>query len=243
MRALPVLGAWLVASGLASLVLVRGTPTAGNGSDSRRSAVGLVLSVFLLAYAAVLLGSIVMFAEHVPLDGRMLVPAYVVTVALVACTVGRVHTADRLARGTVLLVLAGIIAATGTAGSLLVIDGVKESRGFMSPSWAYANDVGQVSAMPSSARLYSNFPEAVFLATGRPARLLPSMRFSDGRRNPDYTAQLARLAGQFRDGRAAVVFFTMEGRRELPDTTALSRALGTAPSSSDLLGHYWVTRG
>ncbi|MDQ4071225.1 MAG: glycosyltransferase family 39 protein [Actinomycetota bacterium] len=239
--ALPGLFAWLAAVGMVSVVLARSARTSPRKPATNLSALRLPLSAFLLLYAAVLLGAIVMFAEHVPPEERMLVPAYVVAVALVACMFGRGLTERRLARGAVLFALAGLIVATAGAGSVLMSRGAADNRGFTSPVWAYANDVGQLSSLPASARIYSNFPEAVYLAAGRPARLLPKLELTDGRANPRYGAQLARLADDVRDGRSAVVFFTIGTRPQLPDQQALTTALGMTPTGADVVSYHWVT--
>lgn len=232
---------WVAVLGIVSAVFVRRTRTSCRGSDTELPALRLVLSIFLLLYAGVLLFSIVMFAEHVPLDERLLVPAYVVAVALVACTLGRGRTERHLGGGIMLFVLGGLTAATAAAGSVLMANGATDHRGFTSPSWAHANDIGQISGLPTSTRIYSNFPEAVYLTAGRPAWLLPKLKLSDGRPNPRYAAQLAQVADDVRDGRGAVVFFTMGGRSHLPDQRAVTAALGSAPTALDVISCLWVT--
>jgi hypothetical protein len=240
MPSLLTLLAWLPVVAIVVAVLVRRTRTPSGRSDTKLAALPLVLYAFLPVYAAVLFLSLTTFAEPVSLEERMFVPVYVVAVALLACTLGRGLSKRRLARGTVLFVLAGLLVANSTAGAVLVRQGVTEERGFTSPSWASSDGGGRISALPRSTRIYSNFPEAVYITAGRSARLLPKLRLSDGRANPRYAAQLAQVAGEVRDGRGAVVFFTVGHRDHLPGVFALTNALGTAPSTADAVSYHWT---
>jgi hypothetical protein len=88
----------------------------------------------------------------------------------------------------------------------------------------------EIRGLPRSTRIYSNYPEAIYIITGREARLLPRERLA-GDRIPRYrAARTKRLRDDVRGGQGVVVFFTNAYRDLLPGPTELTALLGVLPS-------------
>ena len=89
----------------------------------------------------------------------------------------------------------------------------------------------EISELRFPARIYSNYPEAIYVTTGRHARLLPRLMLPQGRPNPRYGDQLAQVVADVRQGDGVIVLFTIAERSHLTTAEDLSWALGMQPQS------------
>ena len=224
------LAAWASVAILLYLQLRRGTRPRSGEPDDRLRHLPVVLVSFLVIYPAVLLVSLSVFAEYLPLEERYLVPLYVAAVALAACAVSRLLRARRRFREPLLVAVALVVAGTAAVGTTVLDTGTHGYPGFEAHFWRESEAMTEIEGLPQSTRIYSNYPEAIYFRTGREARLLPRKRLP-GDRTPRYrTARMSRLVDDVREGDGVVVFFTTAHRDLLPTPDELSSVLGLPPS-------------
>lgn len=202
---------------MAGALLIR-LPTGGPPTGRPRTLPG-VLAAFVTAYAAVLVASLVVFREHVPLEERFAVPGYALAVPLIACLLpGRRIPA---------VALAALAGATAVAGGALVAAGARPAPDFARRPWTASQAIQEVRSLPSGAPVWSNFPEAVVLHAARPARLLP--------RPPDRAGAAARLIEDVRRRGGLVVVFTTARRPGLIEPARLDGLPGPVALADALI--------
>jgi hypothetical protein len=180
----------------------------------------LVLGAALTAYAAVLAASLTLVAEPVSLEERVLVPAYVLAVPLVAVAAAPALR-HRFAGPLVGTLAAAVLLVVAGAGTAVLGTGERDYPSFTDPAWVGTGAAAAVARVPPGTPIWSNFPEAVYVATGRPARLLPAAASGE---------RLRRLAADVGGGRAVVVYYLTGSRPGLPAPGDLATALGVAPA-------------
>jgi hypothetical protein len=188
-----------------------------------------VLGTFIAAYAAVLLVSASLWAEQVPLDERMLFPAYSAALALAACLAARAAESGRLLRAAALAGVATVTIATAAAGIDLLRREEVGRQDYAGHQWETSEGVRELAGLPAGTALYSNFPDAVYYRSGRRSRLVPRPVLVDGKPNSRYEEQLSRLADQVAHQGAVVIVFRHEGRDFLPSPTQLTEGLRQPP--------------
>ena len=175
----------------------------------------VVFLLFAICYiVAVLLGA-AFYDSAVPLDNRILAPAYVAAIPVVAFILQRSFRANpnRLSR------LAGVGAITiFLAIHFLVTVGAglhfrKEGRGYVGPAWHYPTLRTQIATIEPMTPIFSNHPGAVAFALGRRA----------SGASPD------ALAGAATRGRAVLVYFD-NPRQHAPRSPQATRL---APSTAE----------
>jgi hypothetical protein len=119
------------------------------------------------------------------------------------------------------------VALTVVAGAGLLRAGAGADPGFAAPGWTQPEAMALV--LPTSTRIYSNFPEAIYLRTGRAARLQPPAVPGPA---------TARLVEAVRDGSGVVVLFLAGSRAGVAGPAALTTALGLPPPA--LVGEFLV---
>ncbi|MDQ4098163.1 MAG: phospholipid carrier-dependent glycosyltransferase [Actinomycetota bacterium] len=189
----------------------------------------LVVGVYLVSSAVVLLASLFVFADYLPLEERFLVPLFVAAVALVACSAPRAVRKRARFREPVLVLLAALVTSTALGGVVTVGNGIRGFPGFAAREWRDGEVVDEIRSLPPSTRIYSNFPEAIYVVTGREARLLPKQRLAGDRIPRHLAARTARLRDDVRAGEGIVVYFIHAYRDLLPSPRELTALLGVQP--------------
>lgn len=183
-----------------------------------RSSVANTPIVFLLfgtCYIASVLVGGALFDAAVPFDNRILAPAYVAAVPLVAFVL---HQALRAApsrwwrrlAAAALIVFVGIN-ALATAGAALHFR--REGRGYVGPAWDYPTLRSAIGTIGPTREMFSNHPGAVEFALGRRA---------SGVSPAALTAAAAR-------GGAVLIYFD-DPRRHAPRSP---KAIRMAPSTAE----------
>jgi hypothetical protein len=189
----------------------------------------VVLAAFVPMYLTVLVASVSAFAEYVPLEERFFVPAYPVAVVLVSCLVSKLPGRPGLLRHTALLAVAVVVASTGAAGVALVRHGARDA-GFAAKAWTHSPAIGFVAGLTDSTRIYSNFPEAIYISTGRLARLIPRHPLPGDTDHDGQRVRVDRFVKGVREEGAIVVLFSAGRHAYLPDYIDVSAELGVPPA-------------
>lgn len=188
-----------------------------------------VLATFMASYAAVVLASASLWAEQVPLDERTLFPAYAAGVALAACLAARAGESGRLLRTAVLAGVATVAIATAVGGIQLLRQGEVAHPGYAGEPWTTSDGLRQIARLPAGTLVYSDFPDAIHYRTARASRLLPRPLLPEGKPNPRYGQQMARLADEVANNRSVVIVFLHPGRDHVPGPPELADILGRPP--------------
>lgn len=206
------------------------SPAAAAPPANLRRTIWLLL-LFSAAYAGFLLLSISFLDAHTPLDNRILSPLLPALIGLLACLVAALPQVTRWrwllpALALALLGLA-VIQARQLSAELRARD---DAEGFASRSWVHGELIEAVRRIaPASRPLYSNWPDAIFHATGRAAYMFPQKLNPYSRLpRPQYEQELAEMERAVRNG-AWVVHFNEPGRTYLPDRRELRDRLRLRP--------------
>jgi hypothetical protein len=135
----------------------------------------------------------------------------------------RRRTAPALRMATVIVLVVVALVATR---AMTTATGNQDSRlGYATAHWHRAALMRDVRALPRSAWIVTNAPEAVYLQTGRPARGLPSKFSSTSlETQSDYARRLDALITDTESHRGVFVMFDeVKGRPWLPRATDLER--------------------
>jgi len=183
-----------------------------------------VLVTWAVGQVLVVMGTRVVLDANLPLDQRLLFPAWVagvlaVTVASRDLRVASWPRAARLVVGAAAAVV--LLAAAGQ----LVIDGRAahgDGQGYAAGPWVDSATMAAVRAGPARA---TNAPDAVYLRRGIVLDDLPT-RYdtTTGRPDPSYPRELDALVAAVRAEGGAVYWFTAVDRPSLPSLDALVAA-------------------
>jgi len=134
-----------------------------------------VHGLFLAVYPVLFLLSIARFDQGSPVDQRNLAPLFPCALIIAVPALHRVLAGARPRR--LFLAVIALFCAGHTAASLLAARHLwLEGRGFLAPRFAIDVLRPDIDALPPETRLYSNFPEAIQLQTGRRSCLLDRAR-------------------------------------------------------------------
>jgi hypothetical protein len=202
----------LVAVALAALMAwwyARGR--AEDGLEPRRLArlrVGCrVFGSFAVLYGALVLATVFFFDAQVPLDARLLAPLHAIVVLLAMAGVARLSTRVPGSRPLALAATGLLAGVSLTSTALWAIGSRIDEMGYASRLWRESTLVAEVRALRDDVRVFSNVPDALYVLTGRPARLVPRKTDPFTRReNERFTDDLDLLDRELR-GRAGVVVY------------------------------------
>jgi hypothetical protein len=195
-----------------------------------------LVTIFILAYVAVLAVATSLLDANVPWDDRILAPLFVASVILGAAAIDRLLTRAPARRGTpgavwvapmIGLLLAVWVIGVGARSANFLATAYDDGLGFRHRVWRGSQTVARLGALPQDAAIYSNSPEAIYLATGRAARFLPRRAFPMGDRvNPTFDAEIAGMKLTLHEAGGAIVYFDAVLARSYPSLADLRQALG-----------------
>jgi hypothetical protein len=193
-----------------------------------------LLALFVPVYALFLLASISLLDANTPLDDRILAPLYLAGLGLAVFLLAEAWRLAQSRRGLrVVLAVAviGLAAASLFQSARLAAAGYQQGIGFYSRAWQQSEVLGVVRALPGGLVIYANAPEAIWLHTGRPALRIPrQFDASQQAANPEFAAELARMAASLEAG-GRVVYFDAVGGRAAPSQAEVVAALGLQVSA------------
>ena len=204
-------------------------------------ALPFVAGAFAAAYLALLLADRLLLDDSGRLDGRFLLPLRPLAVLVLAPVVHRAVT-GRAGR-TVAVAGAGLLALHGVQAMAWAITGIGDDslgrRGLAAQAWTDSEVMAAVAALPPSVPVYTDGPDAVFLHTGRRARILPGHHdLLTGKDRPSYERELATMADRLRRDGGVVVWFSPFAFRAdfLPTAAEVERAVTLTPVQRDDVG-------
>lgn len=213
------------------------------GAGGRRSGDPLpfVLGAFAAAYLGLLVVDRLLLDDSGRLDGRFLLPLRAVAVLALAPVVHRA-VSGRSGRA-VTRVGAALLALHGVQAVAWAVTGVGDDsvgrRGLAARAWSESTVMAAVDALPPSVPVYTDGPDAVFLHTGRRARILPAHRdLLTGRPRAAYERELDAMVRHLRRAGGVVVFFEPFAFRSLflPTASELDGAVRLVPAARDEVG-------
>lgn len=180
-----------------------------------------VLTLFIILYAAMLVGAISFLDAYMPIDNRYLYPVYVATLVLAVCLTSRfahVLAKTPLVRVSFIVLCLFFSGFYLTQGTSWLVFSYHYGAGYSSRSWRGSKLIARVHDLDPRVPVFTNAPDAIYLLTGRPASMLPrKVDTATGKLNGDYPTQLVAIRDQLgkRDG-ILVYFKTITWRWYLP---------------------------
>lgn len=187
----------------------------------------ILLGIFIASYLGLLIVAI-SFVDQALLDERTLSPVFVTGLILVSCMAADRWRSGRLSRSfrVCAVLVAGYLASLyAFHGGAVVIDGYREGFGYAAERWRTSETIRGVEALPHGLLIYSNFPNAVYIFTGRPATLIPmKIDYVSGLHVEAYSRQLFEMRDRLQQGKAVLVIFD-RALQYLPGETKLDEDL------------------
>jgi hypothetical protein len=196
-------------------------PPDGSQPDLARA-----LAWFVLAYAGVLLGNLLLLDSSTPLDARILSPLLAALVPLGAAWLVRVWSGGQLPVRSLAAVLALVLLAGFAAdGRQLLDQGWLRGWGFSHRAWQNSPLLQAVRDLPPMT-LYTNEPDLVYFQTGRPSYIIfGSTDPVTGLPRQGYEEWLNLAKDTLAHGGAALVLVNFERLMADPEDRAMVDAL------------------
>ena len=177
----------------------------------QRVTLPILLGIFIVSYSLVLITAI-SFLDLAVLDKRTLSPVFVAGLVLVLCAIGARRQSGQISKIVrVCAVLLGIYLAGlhGFRGAQYALHAYHEGLGYSSQTWRESPTIRKIAELPTGLYIYSNYPDAVYVLTGRMALSFPRKTDNvSGLRNQAYSRQLTEVRERLGQGRAVVALFT-----------------------------------
>jgi hypothetical protein len=186
----------------------------------------LILLAFAALYSAVVVLG-VLVEPYLPILDRYLYPAYVTLVLLGAMTVPALARTTAATRRIVAVAVALFVAFSVVRTAKVAGEGFEHGWGYASDKWRSSAAVAYVSALPSTAAVYSDDPNALLFLTQRDVHDVPHKIVRRlGAANADFDHQVAAMREQLQTTEGVVVIFDRErGEFDMPALPDLSRAM------------------
>ena len=214
------------------LCLARLVGAARRAVDARPlSSLSCVLSAFILSYVSLILASLTFLDAQIPLNDRILSPAYIGGLILASCLWGRLAGSGRIGRtgrgaGMVLWAVLFVLHSHNAVSWFgRLYDG---GLGYSSIAWRDSGLVRYVNASDDRTPIFTNAPDAIYALMGRPAYMIPrKMDPSTKTLNGRYLQELERMGRRLKEERGRLVYFDqVHWRWYLPSAQELAEELG-----------------
>jgi hypothetical protein len=207
----------------AALLLLRHPEPLTGGSDP---GLARALGWFILAYAGVLLGNLLLLDSSTPLDARILSPLLAALVPLLAAWIALAWRHGRLASRFLIAVLVFLLlAGFAEDGRRLLDQGWLRGWGFSHRLWKSSPLMQAIRDLPPMT-LYTNEPDLVYFQTDRPSYIIfGSLDPVTGLPREGYDEWLMQACRTLRQGGAALVLVNVDALMADPGDRAMVEAL------------------
>ncbi|NOY74276.1 MAG: glycosyltransferase family 39 protein [Kiritimatiellaeota bacterium] len=175
------------------------------------SAVFTAFAGFLLFYAALLLFSILLVDAFIPLDTRILSPAYVAFLVLALCLLNKIPAKTWRKPLFRCLIIGGIacFSLVSTVRSINYLLILRENGGGCTRAeLRNSRIIAYLRTLPENTVVYANDPAPIYLLTGKRADFLPNKKSPFTKTpNPNFRKQMETLENQLEKKSAVVVCF------------------------------------
>jgi hypothetical protein len=184
------------------------------------------LAWFVLAYAGVLFGNLLLLDSSTPLDARILSPMLAALVPLAAAWLVRTWSRGQMWTRSLIAIL-GLVLLAGFAadGRQLLDQGWLRGWGFSHRTWQSSPLLEAVRALPPIT-IYTNEPDLVYFHTGRPSYIVfGSIDPVTGLPRQGYGEWLNLAKDTLAGGKAALVWVNYEQLLADPQDRVMVEAL------------------
>lgn len=175
------------------------------GGKESREVVSFTTALYLFAYLASIVASMTLFDAATKFKLRILAPVFVSLLILLVAFGIWLRKKNRP------LVIAAVVLLLGLSAykqSVTLAHWSQGGLGYASFQWYDSQAMAYLRTLPEGMSIYTNEPAAVYLYTGRGARVLPSRYDSaTARERPDFEAAVAGMQADVRQGKAVLAVF------------------------------------
>jgi hypothetical protein len=177
-----------------------------NGQLPIRDGIAFPNGLYIFGYLAAIFASMSFFDASTKFKLRILSPVYVSLLILLALF-GKWLWGRRREAAIVLLALIFAMSAVGQAAALHELS--KGGQGYASYQWYDSKAMAFLRDLPSSVRIYTNEPGAVYLYTGRGAYVLPD-RFDPvtAAARTGFERGVEQMQAEIKSGKAVLALFS-----------------------------------
>jgi hypothetical protein len=204
------------------------------------------LSIFILSYLLALVGSLSFFDSSTPIDNRILSPAFAACLLLAFCLAGATLAPGKSWQGLVFFLCFLWVAATYLGQAYLWMNGWRQQGlGYTSYTWVHSDVLDRLRSLALPGPIYSNDPDALYLASAQPALPLP-LKYNPFtlQGNNAFSAEMEHMGEKMRDSNGILVIFdTIPQRPYLPTTDEILQSLPLTPSVQAEDGNIYTWNG
>ncbi len=182
-------GSWLIAR--------RSTPSHGGALGTPPT----LLSIAAAGYILFILLAITLYDSRIPLDFRILSPAFILLVIAGGCWLSRGR------RSVIGVAIACALLPLYAAASVSHVQTMRRTGlGFTAPRWRQSQALDAITRIPANHLIYTNCPQNVLLHTGRRCGSVPAKTdVLTGGANPRLEIELERMGRHLEQRRAVLV--------------------------------------
>lgn len=205
------------------------SPTGGGGQPKVKEVISYTTALYLFAYLASIIASMLMFDAATKFKLRIVAPMFVCLLILLVYFGVRLRNKNR----PLVVVLTFVFLALAAYNQIDTISTLSRGgEGYASFKWYDSKVMAYLRKLPEETHIYTNEPGAVYLYTGRGNYVLPD-RFDSATTLPrdNFEQSLAQMRQEILDGRAVLVIFD-GGEVDDEDAALFSEGLYLAHKSA-----------
>jgi len=198
-------------------------PAVNRGGKPSREVISFVVALFIFAYLASILSSMLMFDAATKFKLRILAPVYVGLFIMLVYAGIWLRNRNRI---VVILLTFVLLGFSVYKQSVTVNEWTKNGLGYASFKWYDSQAMAYLRDLPADIKIYTNEPGAVYLYVRRGTVVLPDRYDSvtGMTRDSDFEKNLAIMQQEIQAGKAVLVLFD-RGENVAEDVPALTEGL------------------
>ncbi len=192
------------------------------GGKESREVISFTVGLYIFAYLASIVSSMLMFDAATKFKLRILSPVFVgLLILLVAFGIWMRNKR----RGLVVIATLVVLVFSAYKQTITIQNWSKSGLGYASFQWYDSDAMAYLRELPGDVMIYTNEPAAVYLYVGRGARVLP-YRYDavTTQERTDFEEGVAFMQKEINDGRAVLALFD-EGDNVAKDVDAIIHGL------------------